>query len=345
MFDGAQWLAYQGLVAHPLQSGTPDSAQYSAVRIDPGKGDTLLLFDASWYGDPWPAVDRALSAGARLCGMVHDLLPIEQPGWFREGLTDAFAAHLIAMARRADLLVVPSIVVAERLRAYLRSVAAQPDIQVLAHGGDFHPATLDTEPPLSVQRLISIGDRQERQVFLTLGTLEPRKNHGVVLDAFDSLWADGSSSELVMVGREGWQVEPLMQRIKSHPLLDRQLYHLENLDDTSLKYLLRRVEALIYVSSDEGFGLPVLEAAQQGCPVIASDIPVLREVGGEWPCYVPAGDPVALRMALQSRLYLRPEKPAPSRTWAAVAQRLLSLLLNNGSDLHTTAQSTQTQRN
>ncbi len=148
-----------------------------------------------------------------------------------------------------------------------------------------------------------------------------------------------------MVGREGWQVEPLMQRIKSHPLLDRQLYHLENLDDTSLKYLLRRVDALIYVSSDEGFGLPVLEAAQQGCPVIASDIPVLREVGGEWPCYVPAGDPVALRMALQSRLYLRPEKPAPSRTWAAVAQRLLSLLLNNGSDLHTTAQSTQTQRN
>lgn len=345
MFDGAQWLAYQGLVAHPLQGGTPDGAQYSAVRIDPGKGDTLLLFDASWYGDPWPAVDRALAAGARLCGMVHDLLPVEQPGWFREGLTDAFAAHLIAMARRADLLVVPSIVVAERLRAYLRSVAAQPDIQVLAHGGDFHPATLDTEPPLSVQRLISIGDRQERQVFLTLGTLEPRKNHGVVLDAFDSLWADGSSSELVMVGREGWQVEPLMQRIKSHPLLDRQLYHLENLDDTSLKYLLRRVEALIYVSSDEGFGLPVLEAAQQGCPVIASDIPVLREVGGEWPCYVPAGDPVALRMALQSRLYLRPEKPAPSRTWAAVAQRLLSLLLNNGSDLHTTAQSTQTQRN
>lgn len=339
VFDGAQWFAYQDLVAHPLQASAVEKAQHSAFPVELGEGDTLLLFDASWYGDPWPAVDRALAAGARLCGMVHDLLPVEQAGWFRKGLSDTFTDHLESMARRADVLLAPSKVVADRLESYLQKLGAEPEIQVLAHGGDFHSASGSlSEPPGSLHRRVALDRLKKRQVFLTLGTLEPRKNHSVILDAFDSLWSNGSPIGLVMVGREGWEVDPLMQRIKNHPLLDRQLFHLENLDDASLMYLLRNVDALIYVSSDEGFGLPVLEAALQGCPVVASDIPVLREVGGRWPCYVPLGDPEALKDALEKRLYARAGEVAPSRTWGAVAQQLLTLLLRDDATVHAAAQ-------
>ncbi|WP_417539518.1 glycosyltransferase family 4 protein [Marinobacter sp.] len=333
-FEGDQWLAFHDLAPHPLQ-GIADNTQHAAVPIAPGKGDTLLLFDASWYAQPWAAVDKALGAGAQLYGMVHDLLPIERPDWFRAGLSQSFEQHLYSMASRAGRLLAPSRVVAERLDAYLRELGFSVQVEVLEHGGDFGPSRPKaTHLPADIQRLLKPDNQEQVDLFLMLGTVEPRKNQALVLDAFDALWAGGSSARLVLVGREGWQVDSLMQRIGQHPLRNRQLFHLANLNDSSLLYLLRHASALIYFSSDEGFGLPVLEAAMEGCPVIASDIPVLREVGGSWPCYVPLDDPPALLQVLQQRRFARPDGAAPHRTWHDAARRLVTILHSN--DVHST---------
>jgi hypothetical protein len=96
-----------------------------------------LLFDASWYADPWPAVDAALTRGARLVGMVHDLLPLEHPEWFREGLELRFGAHLNQLAERAEQLFVPTTVVRSRLLERLSRQGLPSTVNVLAHGGDF----------------------------------------------------------------------------------------------------------------------------------------------------------------------------------------------------------------
>lgn len=322
VFDGEHWYALSHLPPHALEAVTAPDTPPARERIAFSAADTLLLADASWYLDPWPAVDAALDAGARLCGMVHDLLPLHHPEWFRPGLQPRFARHLEQLARRASQLFVPSAAVRAQLEARL-TPPARPRITVLAHGGNFFRPT----PPLAgamiappaLQHLLTTD---APPFYLALGTLEPRKNHHTILDAFDTLWQRGCEQRLVLVGTPGWQVDALLARIATHPELGQRLFHLTGLDDAHLGLLYRHAQALLYLSLDEGFGLPVLEAAHLGCPVITSDIPVLRETGGDWPCYIDPASPAALIAALLARTQPRP--PAvPRRTWADVAGQLL----------------------
>lgn len=322
-FTGSRWQAQERLAAHPLQ-GLGHTPPLPGREILPGAGDTLLLFDASWYLDPWPAVDMALGRGARLCAMVHDLLPLERPEWFRPGLQALFARHLAGLAERAECLFVPTTVVAGHLQTQLSRRGAACRIEVLAHGGDFCPDSL-AAPALGapLDHLCATASAA-MPLYLALGTLEPRKNHACLLDAFERLWQRGSPARLVLVGNRGWQVDELLQRLDSHPELGRRLYLLNNLSDPELRELLRHASAMLYLSSDEGFGLPVLEAAMQGCPVIATDIPVLREAGGDWPTYLPA-DPDALFTRLESTPPVPPARPV-QRKWSEVAGRLIERL-------------------
>ena len=136
IFEGDQWRAFESLAPHPGQ-GLGTVEQGPGDTIVPGDGDVILLFDASWYANPWPAVDAALARGARLVGMVHDLLPLEHPEWFREGLLQRFGDHLQALAARAEQLFVPTSAVRTRLVARLEQLGTTPPVNVLAHGGDF----------------------------------------------------------------------------------------------------------------------------------------------------------------------------------------------------------------
>jgi len=111
-----------------------------------------------------------------------------------------------------------------------------------------------------------------------VGTIEPRKNHAYVLDAFDSLWAHGEEATLVILGRPGWKTESFLERVADHPQLDKQLFWVRDASDAELDYAYRNASALIIASKIEGFGLPVVEAFQRGLPVLCSDIPVFREI-------------------------------------------------------------------
>ncbi|WP_392520065.1 glycosyltransferase family 4 protein [Pseudomonas putida] len=283
------------------------------------------MFDASWYAEPWPAVDAALVRGARLVGMVHDLLPLEHAEWFREGLKQRFADHLYNMAERAEQLFVPTQAVRGRLIARLAGQGKSPPVSVLAHGGDFCDLLPDATQLQALQASLPAPGTDSDPLYLVLGTLEPRKNHSLVLDAFDALWARGHQSRLLLVGKVGWQVDPLLERLHNHPLLNRRLFHGANLSDPQLRWLIRHSTALIYVPKDEGFGLPVLEASMQGCPVIASDIAVLREAGGQWPCFITPDSLPELITAIETDAW-RTANPPAQRTWDQVARQLGTFL-------------------
>ncbi|MFT7287416.1 MAG: glycosyltransferase involved in cell wall biosynthesis [Halieaceae bacterium] len=302
--EGPHWIDVGALPAHPLEQAARPAGHASAQagqRIRPRAGDTLLLADASWYLDPWPAVDSVLQAGGRLLGFVHDLLPMQQPDWFRADVAARFKQHLEAMSARAEGLLVSSEHVAAQLRKLPGSCAP---VSVIPLAGSLQQGPCPAEPQCEVAALA-----QQAPFYLAVATLEPRKNHALILDAFSTLWREGYATQLVLVGAAGWCNEPLLQRIREHPAFGRRLHWLQGIADPHLVALYRSARALLYLPEDEGFGLPVLEARELGCPVVASDIAPLREAGGDWPQYIQPGDPDALLRLLRQTEAAAPLSP------------------------------------
>jgi alpha-1,2-rhamnosyltransferase len=132
---------------------------------------------------------------------------------------------------------------------------------------------------------------KNRSVYLMVGTIEPRKNHTYLMDAFDLLWEQGLEVTLCFVGQVGWKCKALIERVKAHNQYDRRLFML---NDTELEYCYLESRSLVFPSYVEGFGLPLVEAMQRGLPTMASDIPVFREVGGDYLAYFELEEPETL---------------------------------------------------
>lgn len=337
VFEGDGWQALAGLPRHPLEMAVatrlpgelPCPALAAGVVIRPRVGDVILMADASWYINPWPAVDAALANGARLVGFVHDLLPLQQPQWFRPELQPRFAWHLARLTERASLLITPSEVVRHALQMRLAEsvISAYHDLPVVCQplGADFLMNDLGMVGSIPAQLA------NEHPFALMVGTIEPRKNHRLVLAAFEQLWAQGEPLRLVLVGAPGWCSDALLEQIRTHSELGSRLHWFSHLQDAQLHALYKQARTLVFASLDEGFGLPIAEAAYLGCPVLAADLPVLREVGGAWPTYLPTHcvtdwiralrDPQPLFMA-----------PPQVRCWAEVAGQLLVTLRQLSAD-------------
>jgi glycosyltransferase involved in cell wall biosynthesis len=181
-----------------------------------------------------------------------------------------------------------------------------------------------------------------RPTFLMVGTLEPRKGHLQVLDAMECLWARGMDINLVIVGREGWlhttddqrrSIPELMRRLRGHRELGKRLFWEAGIGEAALESIYAASTCLIAASEAEGFGLPLIEAAQHGLPVIARDIPVFREVAGEFAFYFEGEDGDTLAGAITQWLALRQAGTAPRSadmpwlSWAESARRLQDIML------------------
>ena len=216
--------------------------------------------------------------------MVYDLIPLERPDLAPEGSPIMLDKWLRSVTPHATGMLGISRTVADELRIHLEKQYAAPwprvDYFYLGAGLD----GVDTHP----QHLSAIEQAFENagaSVYLTVGTIEPRKNHALMLDAFDRLWATGKRTRLVMFGRLGWRSDVFACRIRAHPELGKRLFWFERGTDAELDQAYRRASALIFASSCEGFGLPLVEAMQYGLPVLASDIAVFREIAGDYPTY------------------------------------------------------------
>jgi glycosyltransferase involved in cell wall biosynthesis len=141
-----------------------------------------------------------------------------------------------------------------------------------------------------------------RKTFLIVSTIEPRKAHAQVLEAFETLWSDGVDVVLVIVGKQGWMVDDLCEKLRNHAELNQRLFWLEGISDEYLEKVYAASTCLIAASYGEGFGLPLIESAQHGLPILARDIPVFREVAGEHAAYFKAGTSEELAASIKSWL-------------------------------------------
>jgi glycosyltransferase involved in cell wall biosynthesis len=192
----------------------------------------------------------------RIFLFVHDMLPWTQPGLFTPG----FGVNLSGYLR--CLRVLPNI--------SFNSLQTRDDTLDRVLRDNRKPGPVF---PLGAHCLGSAPPRfaSERRQFSVIGTLEPRKNHRAVLDAFERLWADGVNVELIFAGKIGWLGEGDRQRIERLKSVERRFQFLENLGDEQIAEVIRGSRATIYPAFCEGYGLPPLESLALGVPVIVTE--------------------------------------------------------------------------
>ena len=165
-----------------------------------------------------------------------------------------------------------------------------------------------------------------------VGTVEPRKGHLQTLDAFEQLWKRDMGINLVIVGKAGWLVDDLVNRLCEHEEKNCRLFWLEGISDEYLEMVYVQCQCLIAASEGEGFGLPLIEAAQHHLPIIARDIAVFREVAAEFAYYFDGLDADSLANAIQSWLELNADDKAPSSdnmpwlTWHQSTANMVQLM-------------------
>src|SRR5271157_1943756 len=257
--------------------------------LDFREGDVLLMLDSSWQGEVWDSVARAKQRDACIGIVVYDLVPLLRPDCSEPALIEVFRRWLPRALDLTDFVITISEAVAAELRGWIRANPSLSHLQNLPIesfrlGTDFDPRS-SAEPRAfawqesDMARLLT--DKSQGPLFIQVGTLEPRKNHGVVLDAFDRLWARGIPVRYAIIGKEGWLCDYTVNRVLTHPLRNSRLFWLDRLTDQQLALAYGEADGVICPSLAEGYGLPVAEALASGRLVIASDIPAHREVGGE----------------------------------------------------------------
>jgi glycosyltransferase involved in cell wall biosynthesis len=268
--------------------------------------------------------------GVRVFYVVYDLLPVLRPEWFPP--FPLFRIWLQAIASEADGLVCISRSVAQQLLAYV------PELEVSRHTplkiGHFHlGADIDTGAGETSDDVKALLERPTLK-FLVVGTVEPRKGHAQCLAAFEELWAAGMDLDLVLVGKQGWMVDDLAERMRNHAEAGKRLHWLEKASDADLNALYGKCAALLAMSQDEGFGLPLIEAAKHGQPIIARDVLVFREIAGEHAAYFSGSSGHDFAVALSDWIDRHgrggvPDSTAmPWLTWTDSAEQLVDAILH-----------------
>lgn len=311
---------------------------YSLVDaiVEPSFGDVFLGLDL--YSFVSNAVDEGLfddwkNRGVQINFVVYDILPIRNPHWWPQGGAEAHERWLRCISQVSDCLISISESVSHDVQTWVESNGVKrlrPIKYRWFHlGADINISEQMIDPDEMVELFYEL---RKRKTFLMVGTIEPRKGHSQVVEAFESLWMNGVDVNLIVVGKRGWMVDKIVNKIESHSELGQRLFWFDRLSDVLLEKVYKASDCLIAASEGEGFGLPVIEAAQRNLPVIARDIPIFQEVAGRHAFYFEAEGAKQLASKIEDwlDLYSRRCHPLsgemPWLTWAESAGRLLVCL-------------------
>jgi glycosyltransferase involved in cell wall biosynthesis len=258
----ARWIVRHGV---PFSSSSarnlPEQARYINISQYP-----LAIADAFHWRRARPDV--------KLIFFVHDMLPLKMPEYFREQEFGNHQRRIRNVAEHGAGAIVSTAVVKEALQKHLVALGRN-DLPILV-------------APLPVAPIFLVDDAPDRELsaepfFIQCGTLEPRKNHLMILHVWRELIArQGSAApKLLLIGARGWKNANIFDLLERSPSLRNHVLEVSGLPTPSLRRLLKSARGLLMPSFGEGFGLPLAEALALGTPAIASDIPAFREMAGD----------------------------------------------------------------
>jgi glycosyltransferase involved in cell wall biosynthesis len=317
--------------------------------VEPDVGDVLLGLDLS--GDMLIQANKSglfreyRNRGVSVYATVFDLLPVQLPDVFPPGADQTHRQWLAAISS-LDGAVCISKTVADDLHDWQNREGYEwknrrPfSIDWFHLGADVGSSAPTQGLPSGTEAILK--KLRACASFLMVGTIEPRKGYPQVIDAFTRLWNEGAVVNLVIIGREGWKGLPdakrrdipeTVKRLHNHPELDKHLFFMDGISDEFLEKVYAACTCLIAASYGEGFGLPLIEAAQHQLPIISRDIPVSSEVAGEYAFYFDATEALGLAQSLKTWLELYEGGAHPKSngmswlTWKESARQLSKTLL------------------
>jgi glycosyltransferase involved in cell wall biosynthesis/ADP-heptose:LPS heptosyltransferase len=266
----------------------PINLDDDGLEIDFAEGDVFFGLDLSPIITSYQKsfYKKLKRKGVYLKFMVYDILPLLRPKDFPPGTEMGFKewANTVALS---DGVICISNATSTDFSRYINEnikIGHKFDIDFVRLGSDLM-RTKPSHHNISSEFQGLLAEIQLQPSFLVVGTLEPRKGHIELLDAFDKLWALGFDINLIIVGKKGWLVNHLTERLRCHERYGSNLIWFENLADNLLEELYKKCSCLIIPSYAEGFGLPIVEASYYGLPIIARDIPIFKEVAGNGAFY------------------------------------------------------------
>ena len=238
------------------------------------------------------------SANVKPVYLVHDLIPITHPQFCRAGEKRKHCERMRTLLLTARGVIGNSQSTLDDLAGFAveQGLKMAPALAAWL-GTDPLPAPARLAPP-------------KRPSFIILGTIEGRKNHQMLLNIWSRLVGrfGREAPKLLVIGQRGWEAESVFHQLDKHETLGAHLVELNRCSDQELADHLASARAVLFPSFAEGYGLPLIEALGMGVPVIASDLPVFREIAGPAPLYLSPFDDQAWEEAILD--YASPESPA-----------------------------------
>ncbi|MBD9356065.1 glycosyltransferase family 4 protein [Methylomonas albis] len=249
----------------------------------PSSKDILFIPGSSWWSAFYSnAVAETKNNNAKIVTIIYDLIPITHRNFVTKVHEKNFSSKIDFALASSDLILSISHDTAKVIEQYISDHPDihKKDIVAFKLGADLDLISDSLKTREYLHKLF-----EKNTVYISVGTIEPRKNYNFLLDAFECIWQTHPDLKLCIIGKYGWESDATIARIKSHPMFGSSLIWFQDLSDNELSFCYKNAKALIFPSMTEGFGLPLVEALSFKCPVLASDIPVFHEIGGNYCSY------------------------------------------------------------
>lgn len=250
-----RWIMIKGIFSYTTKKNTTTTFLLNTGHIGLGQSDYLRMMRTQ---------------NVQPIFFVHDLIPITHPEYSNPGEDKRYSAKMDYVLRLARGVII-------------NSVATQHDF--VRYASETNQNMPQTSVALLASGLVPIppGKRPiDKPYFVILSTIEPRKNHMLLLHIWRNLvqiWGE-KTPHLFVIGQRGWECEQVLDLLDRCQFLKGVVTELSRCSDAELVTYIHHSQAMLFPSFIEGYGLPLIEALTLNIPVIASDIPVFREIVG-----------------------------------------------------------------
>lgn len=302
------------------------------VRFAPGDQFLVVYMKLGQLDEIFAAIHRARRAGAAVTFMVHDIFAITDSSKCEDDFVQAVFIWWSQILRFADRLVSVSRKVARDMACFVSQTSMAGLVPTRSLPVSHFTLGCDV---LQRSRKADVGlpFPVDGRTLVAAGTFWRHKGLPDLITAMETLWAEGCEASLILIG-DHRDTSKTRAYVLKHPLFGRKLFLPGYVSDAELAETMSRCSALVCASDDEGFGLPLVEAACLGCPIIARDIEIFRETSAGDAFYFENGDAGKFAEGLRKWLALTREQqlkfvPRNSLvTWRQSAEMLKAILFN-----------------